>query len=214
VVALFQIVAITMKQRSQHRRSIRLQDYDYTQAGAYFVTIVTQNRACLFGDILAGRSQLNDAGEMVQVAWEELSKNYPGVETDHFVVMPNHIHGVIVLVETGSCACPESGGQPQGVAPTKLRFANAGVTRSLSLPDVLHRFKTLTTQRYARGVKEDGWVRFNRRLWQRNYFEHVIRDENALNRIRQYILDNPMRWEFDRENPAALKPEAEYSWRQ
>ena len=203
-----------MKERNQHRRSIRLQDYDYTQAGAYFVTIVTQSRACIFGDILAGRSQPNDAGEMVKVVWEELSKNYPGVETDHFVVMPNHIHGVIVLVGADPRACPESGGQPQGVAPTKTRSAYPGIARPLSLPDVLHRFKTLTTQRYALGVNEFGLTRFNRRLWQRNYFEHVIRSEDSLNRIRHYILDNPLRWEFDRENPATLKPEPVYSWHQ
>jgi REP element-mobilizing transposase RayT len=203
-----------MNERDQHRQSIRLKDYDYRQAGAYFVTIVAQDRKCLFGDVADGKMRLNAAGQMIQAVWDELSTNYAGVETDHFVVMPNHLHGVCILVGAGPRACPESGGQPQGVAPTKTQSAYAGVARLLSLPDVLHRFKTLTTQRYARGVKEVGWVRFNRRLWQRNYFEHVIRNENSLNRIRQYVLDNPMRWEFDRENPATLKPEAKYTWRQ
>ena len=77
-----------MNDHDKQRRSIRLKDYDYRQSGAYFVTIVTQNRRCLFGDVVDGKMQLNDAGEMVQVVWEELSKNYQGVETDHFVVMP------------------------------------------------------------------------------------------------------------------------------
>jgi putative transposase len=212
VVAL-RTSAMFMNGHDQRRRSIRLKDYDYHHAGAYFVTIVAQGRKCLFGDVVDAQMQLNNAGEMVQTVWDELSTNYPSVETDLFVVMPNHLHGVIVLVGAGPRACPASGGQPRGVAPTKTRSANHDVVQPLSLPDVLHRFKTLTTQRYARGVKENGWVRFNSRLWQRNYFEHVIRNEDSLHRIRQYIFDNPMRWEFDRENPATLKPEPEYTWR-
>jgi REP element-mobilizing transposase RayT len=202
-----------MNDHDKQRRSIRLKEYDYRQAGAYFVTIVTQDRSCLFGDVVNGKMQLNDAGQMVHAVWDDLPKYYPGVETDIFVVMPNHIHGVIFLVGAGPCACPEFGGQPQGVAPTINASANL-VAQHLSLPDVLHRFKTLTTQRYTRGVKKTGWSRFNSRLWQRNYFEHVIRSEDSLNRIRQYIFDNPVRWEFDRDNPAAMKPESEYAWRQ
>jgi len=198
-----------------HRRSIRLRGFDYKQSGTYFVTTVTRDRACLLADIIDGEIRLNDAGRMVNAAWTELSIHYPGVENDAFVVMPNHIHGVIVLVGAGPRACPEQGhpradmpannpavrlGQPQGVAPT------------LSLPDVVHRFKTLTTKRYADGVKRFGWVSFPNRLWQRNYYEHVIRDEESLNRIRKYILDNPVQWAFDRENPAATTPEAENAW--
>ncbi|MEA2108658.1 MAG: transposase, partial [Pseudomonadota bacterium] len=80
-------------------------------------------------------------------------------------------------------------GQPQGVAPT------------LSLPDVVHRFKTMTTKRYVAGVKQNGWLRFDGKLWQRNYYDHIIRNENELNRIRRYIVDNPAKWELDRENP-------------
>jgi putative transposase len=199
-----------MNDHSKQRRSIRLKAYDYRQSGAYFVTIVTQNRRCLFGDVVDGKMRLNDAGQMVLAVWAGLSSNYSGVETDHFFAMPNHVHGVIVLVGVGPGTSAYSGGQPQGVAPTKTGSAAASVTRPLSLSDVIHRFKTLTTQRYALGVNGSGWTRFNRRLWQRNYFEHVIRNEDSLNRIRRYILDNPLRWEFDRENPAVLKPEPEY----
>jgi putative transposase len=198
----------------KQRRSIRLRDYDYRETGAYFVTIVTQGRRCLFGDVVDGKMRLSEAGQMVFGVWEELLLNYPGVETDRFVIMPNHIHGVVVLVGAGPRACPESGGQPQGVAPTGNRTANLDACKALSLPDILHRFKSLTTQRYIRGVKESDWARFSSRLWQRNYFEHVIRSEQSLNRIRQYILDNPLHWEIDRDNPAALKPEPEYAWRQ
>jgi len=186
-----------------HRRSIRLPAYDYTQPGAYFVTICSQNRECLFGDVTNGDMILNQRGEMVERTWRELPQNYPGVEVDAFVVMPNHAHGIIVLVGAnppgvgpvgaGPRACPEGPGacpgRPQGVAPT------------MSLPDVVHRFKSLTTARYRTGVLQDGWQPFPGRLWQRNYYEHVIRDEEELNRIQQYIIDNPGRWEDDVENP-------------
>jgi REP element-mobilizing transposase RayT len=202
-----------MNDHSNQRRSIRLKYYNYRQSGAYFVTIVTQDRRCLFGDVVNGKMRLNDPGHMVLAVWEDLSSNYLGVETDHFVAMPNHVHGVIVLVGVGARTSADSGGQPQGVAPTKTGSADAIVTRCLSLSDVIHRFKTLTTQRYALGVNGFGWTRFNHRLWQRNYFEHVIRNEESLLRIRQYIADNPARWEFDRENPGTLHPEAKYAWR-
>ena len=163
------------------RRSPRLKDYDYAQAGAYFVTICTQDRACLFGDVADGEMRLNDAGRMVRAVWEELPDRYPGIETDAFVVMPNHVHGIIVIVGSGPVvgagprACPDHNqtptqiGQPQGVAPT-----------GLSLSDAVHRFKTLTTKRYADGVRDHGWPLFRSRLWQRNYYEHVIRNEREL----------------------------------
>lgn len=180
-----------------NRRSIRLQKYDYALAGAYFVTVCTQNRECLFGDMVDGKMSLNDAGRMIQLSWDELPIHYSGVETDAFIVMPNHVHGVIVLVGAGPRACPEfnfqpqPGGQPQGVAPT-----------TLSLPDLVHRFKTITTKRYTDGVKQTEWKPFLGKLWQRNYYEHIVRNEKSLNKIREYIINNPAQWEFDHENPA------------
>lgn len=202
-----------------HRQSIRLRGYDYTQAGAYFATICTLNRACLFGEVVNGEMRLNDPGQMVQTVWNELPVFYPGVDIDGSIVMPNHMHGIIVLVGAAPRGrpddiCdghphdirdgrPDSGqpqGQPQGVAPT------------LSLPDVVHRFKTMTTKRYADGVKQSGWPAFHGRLWQRNYYEHIIRNEESLDRTRQHILDNPARWVVDRENPRATTPEAEGAW--
>jgi putative transposase len=136
------------------RRSIRLPAYDYAQAGAYFVTVCSQNRECVFGDVAQGQMILNSPGQMVESVWRQLPRSYPGVEVDAFVVMPNHVHGVIVLagpgpvgpgpVGAGPRACPEGSGQPQGVA------------RTMSLPDVVHRFKSLTTARYRRGVLQDG----------------------------------------------------------
>ena len=172
-----------------HRRSIRLRDYDYSQAGLYFVTICTQGRHHLFGDIEDDTVKLTAAGEMVRTVWDAIPSHYPGVEIDQFVTMPNHIHGIIIIVEAGPCACPSDiaqpqmpqTGQPRGVAPT-----------GYSLPDVVHRFKTMTTKKYVDGVKLHGWQRFDGKLWQRNYWEHIIRNEQELSRIRYYIENNPM----------------------
>lgn len=175
-----------------HRRSIRLKDYDYSQAGAYFITLCTAGRECLFGEIVDGDMHLNPAGRMVQNVWDELPMHYPGIEIDAGVVMPNHLHGITVINSVG--ATPRGHpdlGQARGPAPT-----------GLSLPDVVHRFKTMTTKRYIDGVRQLGWLGFSGRLWQRNYYEHIIRDEASLTRIREYITNNPRQWALDRENPA------------
>jgi REP element-mobilizing transposase RayT len=211
------------------RRSIRLPGYDYQNAGAYFVTLCTQNRQCLFGEIAGGEMVLNDAGRMVQRVWNELPLFYPGVDIDAIQIMPNHFHGIVIPVgehtgvwqpqrvaptkgpspgnkdwkhnsHVGAGACPGPG-QPRGVAPTD-RDGERG--NGLSLPDVVHRFKTMTTKKYTDGVKQSGWPFFPGKLWQRNYFERVIRDIDELVQIQQYILDNPQKWEFDRENPRCL----------
>ena len=152
------------------------------------MTICAQNRKCLFGEIVNGKMVLNDAGRMVESVWNEIPKYYPGIDIDVCQIMPNHIHGIVVIVGAGPCACPDTG-QPQGVAPT------------MSLSDVVHRFKTMTTKRYIDGVKQNGWPTFPGKLWQRGFYERIIRNENELNRIREYIVNNPIRWEFDRENP-------------
>jgi len=158
------------------------------------VTICIKDRECLFGEIRDGEMVLNEAGRMVESIWNELPQHYSGVDIDGFVVMPNHIHGIIVLtVGAGPRACPDSdcsnNGQPQGVAPT------------ISLPDAVHRFKSLTTAHYREGVRKNNWQPFPGRLWQRNYYEHIIRTEEELNRFREYIQNNPMQWEMDEENP-------------
>ncbi len=171
-----------------HRRSIRLRGYDYAEDGAYFVSICTQGRASLFGAVADGEIRPNEAGRMIQAVWDELPTHYPGVYVDAFMIMPNHVHGIIVLAGAAPCDRPGTE-QAQGPAPT------------MSLPDVIHRFKTMTTKRYAEGVKQSGWQGFASRLWQRNYYEHIIRNERSLNRIQEYIAANPREWEFDRENP-------------
>jgi REP element-mobilizing transposase RayT len=140
--------------------------------------------------------RLNDAGRVVQAVWNEIPDHYPGVTVDAFIVMPDHMHGIVVLVGTGPRACPESEpisihGQARGPAPT------------LSLPDVVNRYKTMTTKRYTDGVKNQQWAPFPGRLWQRNYYEHIIQNEHALNLIRRYIRNNPAKWAADRLARAA-----------
>jgi putative transposase len=183
-----------------HRRSIRLAAYDYAQAGAYFVTVCAQNRECAFGEVVDAEMVLNEPGRMVATVWRELPHHYPGVEVDTLVVMPNHVHGIIMLVGAGPCARPDVGAGPRA-CPDGVSGQPRGVAPTMSLPDVVHRFKSLTTARYRRGVLQDRWPPFSGRLWQRNYYEHVIRNEEELDAIRQYVADNPGRWEEDSENP-------------
>jgi len=152
----------------RQRKSPRLRGYDYSREGAYFVTICQQNRACLFGEITDGELRLNSAGEMLRAWWERLPEKFPALEIDHFVVMPNHFHGIVLL----------DGGQ-------------------IGLSAAMQWFKAMTTNAYIRGVKEQTWSSFEKRLWQRSYHDHIIRDERGLEMIRGYVLTNPARWSED-----------------
>ena len=182
-----------------HRRSIRLRGYDYTLKGMYYITLCTNKRLCLFGNVEDGNMKLNEAGKMVNKIWREISNYYPGSDIDEHMVMPNHLHGIIMLnnhiVGAPPCGRPSinfGNGQAQGPAPTVNR---------LSLGDVVGRFKSFTTNKYIHGVKNNHWIPFEKKLWQRNYYEHIIRNETELNRIREYIINNPLKWELDKENP-------------
>ena len=173
-----------------HRRSIRLKEYDYTQPGAYFVTICTQNRLFLFGDVVEGRMLLNDAGLMVQTVWEGLPRRFPNVQLDAYVVMPNHFHAIVIIVDV----------HPPVGAPLVGAQKGAGTRPAPTLGYIVGAFKSMTTNEYIRGVRQFRWTPFPGRLWQRNYYEHIIRNEGELNRIRGYIVNNPPRWHLDREN--------------
>ncbi|MDZ7337191.1 MAG: transposase [candidate division KSB1 bacterium] len=187
-----------------HRRSIRLKGYNYSQPGAYFVTIVTQDRECLFGEVVDGEMQLHDAGHMVCEEWNALPNRFPNVDLDAFIVMPNHIHGIIIITDAepgpvgaglvGAGLVPAPNGETPNGATTRV---------APTLGDIVGALKSVTTVRYIQGVKQSGWPLFRGRLWQRNYYEHIIRDEESLHRIVEYIVTNPARWETDRENPQA-----------
>ncbi len=178
-------------QAAKHRRrSLRLKEYDYTQAGAYFITICTQGRACLFGEVVDGSMCWNAAGQLAAIMWTDMSVRFPGIDLDAFVVMPNHVHGIIVLPDRAIVGAPRVGARER-----------AATRAAPTVGDVVGAFKSLFTVQYIRGVKENRWQAFDRRVWQRNYYEHIIRDETELARLRRYIDENPLRWEFDRENP-------------
>jgi putative transposase len=201
VVPTENIIWLIMEtQQKPRRKSIRLKGYDYSAPGYYFVTICTNDRQCLFGEIIDEGMKLNDAGRMVKSVFCEIPVFYKDIVIDEFVVMPNHIHGIVIINYIGvpprRDACPERPGakdwQPQGVAPTDS---------NLSLPDVIHRFKSLTTHHYIKGVKQNNWKPFRDKLWQRNYYEHVTRNEIDLSDTREYILNNPKKWNLDKYNP-------------
>ncbi|GBC77824.1 hypothetical protein HRbin08_01306 [bacterium HR08] len=189
-----------------HRRSIRLPGYDYTQRGAYFITLCTHDRACLFGEVVEGEMRLNALGEIVRVEWFRTAQIRPYVRLfdDEFVVMPNHVHGIIWIIDDDVGATRRVA---QGVGAT--RCVAQGATRrvaptgypprgpaSCSIGAIIGQFKSITTKRMnaLRGTP-------GAPVWQRNYYEHIIRTEDALRRIREYIATNPMRWHLDRENP-------------
>ena len=176
---------------SRNRRSIRLAGYDYSRAGYYFVTVCVNERRNLFGDIVGGKIMLNGAGIMVEDNWNKLQQRFQSIELDEFIVMPNHLHGVIVIV-----------GAPLVGAQNGDLIADDGDDRATTrvaptLGDVIGAFKSITTNEYIRNVKNKNWLSFNKYFWQRNYYERVIRDDNDLNRIREYIVNNPAKWEED-----------------
>ena len=166
-----------------HRRSIRLKGFDYSRSAVYFVTICVQNRECLFGTIppeIEGenpndRLLLNDAGKMVVTEWMALPSRFPAVILDEFIVMPNHFHGIIYLLSDSE------------FNPTLSQIVGA--------------FKSIVTHNYIIGVKTKDWKPFHKRLWQRNYYEHIVRDDSTLQKIQQYIQNNPSTWQSDSLHP-------------
>jgi putative transposase len=175
----------------KNRRSIRLKEYDYSQSGAYFVTICAHDRRCIFGKIADGQMALNDAGRMIDAEWQKLKTRFPLVRLDEYVIMPNHFHVIITLnpkiVGAGS-SCPDE---------TPEMACNSGrEDRAPTLGDVVGYFKYQTTRQINAARDVD-----IQKIWQRNYYERVIRNEDELNEIRQYIMDNPAKWDTDEENP-------------
>ena len=189
-----------MADRSRNRRqSARLKGFDYGQPGAYFVTIVTQDRFCMFGNIVEEKMLPNAAGVMIQMVWESLSQRYVHIALDAFVLMPNHVHGIIVIDRP--VGVPLVGTQNGTGSSTPDAGLRATTRVAPTIGDIVGAYKSITTVEYTRGVRSREWRPFRRRLWQRNYYEHVIRDDDELNRAREYITNNPLKWELDSENP-------------
>jgi putative transposase len=186
-----------------HRRSIRLHNYDYASAGAYFVTICTQNRECLFGEIDAREMRLNNAGSIIEKGWMEAIGKFKGIELDEFVVMPNHFHGVIVIIGAPCADPPISEGKTNIESIGKIT-AVADARPGPALGDIVGAFKSITTHAYINGVAQQNWPPFSGKLWQRNYYERVIRNDDELTRAREYIITNPLKWYEDENNPVNI----------
>jgi len=168
-----------------NRHSIRLRGYDYTQAGLYFLTICAYRGQCLFGKIRNGKMLFNEAGRIVLRVWQALPARFPSVSLDTWVVMPNHFHGIIVL-------------QGAGLTPMKGAASSAPTPGRVALGRIARAFKSLSAIQVNRKLGRTGSP-----LWQRNYYERVIRRGADLDDIRRYIAENPSRWAEDPENPAA-----------
>jgi REP element-mobilizing transposase RayT len=181
-----------MKTGDRNRRSIRLRGYDYSREGTYFLTICTQNRQCLFGTITEDRMVLNDAGRTAADCWLRIPDHFPNVELDEWVVMPNHIHGIVVIVDSSAnaTAVPPVGANHYSPLPVPLRVPPRPTGTSHTIGSMVRGFKIGVTKWHRKR-----WVASQ--IWQRNYWEHIIRNEQELNRIRQYIVDNPLQWEHD-----------------
>lgn len=189
-----------------HRRSIRLKGYDYASAGAYFVTMCVHGRECVLGEVVEGEMRLNDFGLAANACWHGLPRHFCNVAVDALIIMPNHIHGIVVLVEGAlgkgeAFAVQEpgiSGPLPANASPLRPIGTQPG-----SLGAIIQNFKSIAARKInaLRGTP-------GLQVWQRNYYEHIVRDERELNAIRQYIADNPLKWALDRDNPATACPMA------
>jgi putative transposase len=197
-------------QGRHHRRSIRLKGYDYSQAGEYFVTIVSFQRELLFGEIIDGKMNLNEFGKIADACWPAIPEHFPNVDLGVHVVMPNHIHGIIVITdrrgevisphhrqnlhniqtarEKGKLIKQDERAQPGGVPPP---------LRAPTLGQIVAYFKYQFTKN-MNALDGSGAIT---KFWQRNYYEHIIRNDREMKKIWNYIESNPSKWANDNENP-------------
>ena len=193
---------MNLKSSQPRRRATRLHSYDYSQTGGYFITICVQDQECLFGKIMDGRMQLNEIGKIVVECWNRIPQHFFSAKLDVCVVMPNHIHGVILLGTGGTkCPCPPTHSQPtrRGEVSSPASPNRRSEPTSPTLGQVVAYFKYQSTKCINQYRDMLGT-----RIWQRNYYDHVLRDDIDLQRIRRYITDNPMQWELDQLHPNNL----------
>ena len=198
-----------------HRRSIRLKGYDYSKAGLYFITIVVKDRLHLLGEIENDKMNLNEAGKMIDNEWLKIPQRFTNTKLHEYQVMPNHFHAILEItpIAVGSTLVvdPETvnrKGQPRGLtqrspeplpqrSPKPLAQSVPEI-KNKTLGDMVGAFESITTVEYIRGVKSKKWQPFNSKLWQRNYWEHIIRNEEEYQRISNYIRNNPSNWTEDK----------------
>ena len=164
-----------------NRKPSRLPNHDYSHAGPYFVTICTHNNSCLLSTVQGEHVHLSLAGEVARETWHALPDRFPQVALDEFVIMPNHVHGILALVGAGLA--------PPGAPNVKSTFSS-----HCSLPAVIGAFKSISTIKINRLLKRSGQL-----FWQRSYYEHIIRNGEDMKNAQRYILENPLKWSLDRE---------------
>lgn len=172
------------------RRSIRLKDYDYAQSGGYFVTICTQGWKCLFGKVVDEEMRLGQYGHMVQTCWEALPGRYTHIMLDAFVVMPNHMHGILIITDPNISAVGAGSPRPYSTESTQR---DEEPLRLHTLGQMVAYFKYQSTKHINQMRRTPGT-----KVWQRNYWERIIRGGDEMDRMRQYIDENPARWYGDR----------------
>ncbi len=173
-----------------HRRSIRLKGYDYSQEGAYYITICCHDRKHFFGRINNRKMKLNSFGKIAHTQWEQLPERFPNIELDEFQIMPNHMHGIIVIAHVGA---PLAGAQNTGAQNLDERRARA--SHAPTVGEMIGAYKSIVADKCLELWKSNRPDEMLGKLWQRNFFEHIIRDEHSLNNIREYIVCNPENWE-------------------
>jgi putative transposase len=181
--------------QKHHRRSIRLKGYDYSSEGAYFVTIVTFHRDLLLGKIVNGEMILNSLGKIADECWRAIPEHVPNVELGKHVIMPNHVHGIIIItddhIRTGAAMLrPDNDDSDENSHKINVKPGSLGA--------IVRSYKSTVSYRANKELNVTG-------IWQRNYYEHIIRDEQAFQRITDYIAANPSRWNEDDENPVRTK---------
>ena len=182
---------MTLYKNKYRIKSARCPNWDYTSDGYYFVTICTYNRQCFFGNVIAGKMQLSDIGLIIAQEWQKTPQIRSNVQLDEWVVMPNHLHGIIIInnpVETFRRNVSTTNDDTQPKTNNKSRL------KSNSLGSIIGQFKSVCTKQIWK-------MGFNDFRWQTRFHDHIIRDEESLHRIRQYIINNPAQWELDRNNP-------------
>jgi putative transposase len=167
------------------RKPTRMREYDYSRSGWYFLTLCTKNRIEWFGDVTDGKMILNEYGRVAEEQWLWLARQYDHVKLDEFVIMPNHIHAILVIADEGVRR------DNPGVVPTGYSRRHNLLSKSVNA------FKTTTSKL----IHQHGLSEF---VWERSFYDHIIRKDESLRSIREYIANNPIRWHLDRDNPENL----------
>ena len=199
-----------------HRHSTRLKEYDYSRTGVYFVTVCVKNKENLLGKIIDGEVVLSEIGKIAEQCWNEIPIHYPCVQLDKYVIMPNNIHGILKIIDNDYVGVDNVGMKNVGaedfqpLRPHTQKNINMGVEnfQPLHQPKI-NQYQQIIPKSLGsivRGFKigVTKWCnhqKYKHFAFQRNYHEHIVRNENELNRIREYIINNPLQWQFDRENP-------------